>query len=137
MARKRSAHDVGGLAGRRILVVEDEYFIADDLSRALQRHGARVVGPVPDLAAGLDLATRDPLDSAVLDVNLGGEMSYPIADRLSERGVPFLFTTGYDERTLDPGYAAITRIEKPFESSMVMMALIQLVGERPAREAKS
>lgn len=125
------------LAGRRILVVEDEYFIADDLSRALQKHGACVLGPVSDLAGGLELVAREKLDGAVLDVNLGGIMSYPIADKLAKIGVPFLFTTGYDDVTLTPRYSRITRIEKPFETSLVMSALTRLLGEAGDEETRS
>lgn len=77
----------GVLAGRRVLVVEDEYFIAVDLKRALSKEGALVVGPVRDLAAGLSLAD-EPIDAAILDVNLEEAMSYPIADRLRDRKVP-------------------------------------------------
>lgn len=124
------------LNGHRILVVEDEYFIADDLTRALQRRGAEVIGPVPDLAAGLELARREQLDGAVLDVNLGGDMSYPIADALDARGVPFLFTTGYDDWALSSDYRGICRIEKPFDINVVLTALDELVVKRAAGETK-
>lgn len=125
------------LNGHRILVVEDEYFIADDLSRALQRRGAHVVGPVPDLAGGLELAWREQLDGAVLDVNLGGDMSYPIADALGARGVPFLFTTGYDDWALTDDYRGICRFEKPFDINAVLTALDELVAKRLSVETKS
>jgi DNA-binding response OmpR family regulator len=124
------------LDGHRILVVEDEYFIADDLSRALQRQGAEVIGPVPDLAAGLVLAEHEQLDGAVLDVNLGGDMSYPIADALGARGVPFLFTTGYDDWALTSDYRGICRIEKPFDINVVLTALDELVVKRAHGETK-
>lgn len=123
----------GDLAGRRILVVEDEYFIANDLSRELDRQGARVVGPVPSLADGLDLARHEPLDGAILDVNLAGEMSYPIAELLDERGVPFLFATGYADRTLPNAYRCVTRIEKPFNVEAVLVVLAGLVGAKADR----
>jgi len=124
------------LQSHRILVVEDEYFIADDLSRALQRCGAKVIGPVPDLATGLELAQREELDGAVLDVNLGGDMSYPIADALDARGVPFLFTTGYDDWALSSDYRDVHRIEKPFDINVVLTALDELVIKRTLGETK-
>jgi DNA-binding response OmpR family regulator len=124
----------GKLAGRRILVVEDEYFIADDLSRGLRREGARVVGPAADLAGALKLGRGEQLDGAVLDVNLGGEMSYPVADLLAHRGVPYLFTTGYDDRTLIGAYSDVARIEKPFDVEAVMTALAHLLRESGMRE---
>lgn len=122
------------IQGHRILVVEDEYFIADDLSRALQRRGAQVIGPVPDLATGLELAQREQLDGAVLDVNLGGDMSYPIADALEARGVPYLFTTGYDDWALSSDYRSVCRIEKPFDINVVLTTLDELVAKRTAGE---
>jgi DNA-binding response OmpR family regulator len=125
------------LAGWRILVVEDEYFIADDLRRALDERGAKVVGPVPDLAAGLDLARREALDAAVIDVNLGGEMSFPIADLLRRRGVPFLFSTGYDDATLSAAYPGIRRIEKPFDQGAIVASLIALGGDSEMRDEPS
>jgi DNA-binding response OmpR family regulator len=132
-----ATHRGDELDGRRILLVEDEYFIADDLKRALCGRGVRVVGPVPDLAAGLELARHEELDAAILDVNLGGEMSYPIADELGERGVPFLFTSGYDDATLNRAYCRVTLIEKPFDVEAVMAALIELVCGAAIRGAPS
>jgi len=134
MATTGLANHAARLGGRRILIVEDEYFIADDLSRALRRQDAEVVGPVSDLAAGLDLAKREQLDGAVLDVNLDGEMSYPIADELNQRGVPFLFTTGYDQTTLADEYRSITRIEKPCDVNAVIALLAELVGDSAGRD---
>ena len=78
----------GQLAGKRVLVVEDEYFVATDLQRALQKEGACVVGPAGDLARGMALLDGEPVDAAVLDVNLEGSVSLPIADELSQRSVP-------------------------------------------------
>ncbi len=64
-------------------------------------------------------------------------MSYPIADELGERGVPFLFTTGYDDATLSSTYCCITRIEKPFDVEVVLAALIELVCQRAVKGAPS
>lgn len=89
----------------RVLVVEDEYFIADDLAKALARRGAQVVGPMArtrDALAYLEHA--GPLDLAVLDVNLGGELVFPLAAALRERGTRFAFVTGYDRLGLPPEF---------------------------------
>ena len=117
------------LASKRILVVEDEYYIASDLKRALEKEGATVLGPVGDLAAGLRLADES-LDGAVLDVNLDGENTFAIADHLAERGVPWLFVTGYDGWAIPEPYGQAPRVSKPFSMPRVMETVMMLVSER-------
>ena len=117
------------LAGRRVLVVEDEYFLADELDQALQAAGVTVVGPTSSIEAALDLLDDAvPPDLATVDVNLGGEMAYPVADALLARGVPFLFTTGYDQASLPERHAAIRRLEKPVEARVVVRELGRLLS---------
>lgn len=108
----------------RVLVVEDEYLLADELQRELRRAGAVVLGPVPtvDLALGL-LAREAAVDGAVLDVNLGGEHVYPVADALADRAIPFVFVTGYDAQALPPRFAHAPRCEKPVKISAVQDAI--------------
>lgn len=115
------------LAGRRVLVVEDEYFLAQDLARALVRLGAEVAGPVPtreDALARLQEGER--LDAAVLDINLRGQTCYDIADALLARGVPFVFATGYGRAVLPPAYGDIPLWEKPFDPDRLVRALPQI-----------
>ncbi|WP_207103034.1 response regulator [Paracoccus shandongensis] len=101
--------------GRRVLVVEDEYIIAEDLREELEREGALVLGPVASVAAALDLLQGGPRpDTAILDINLRGERVFPVADRLRAMGVPFVFATGYDAEAIPRDYADVPRIEKPF-----------------------
>jgi len=118
----------GALTGKRILVVEDEYFIATDLKRALQGEDAVVVGPVGDIDTGLALAAAGTLDAAVLDVNLEGANSYTIADRLMEQAVPYMFLTGYDGWALPEAYRDAPRMAKPFTISMVLAHVGRLLG---------
>ncbi|TNC11666.1 response regulator [Methylobacterium terricola] len=99
----------------RVLVVEDEYFIADDISRALVRHGAEVVGPVPTVEEARRLLVAHPLDLAVLDINLRGELVYPLVAELDRRGVPVVFATGYDTAAIPSDYGAIPAWSKPFD----------------------
>ncbi|SFU71508.1 Response regulator receiver domain-containing protein [Methylobacterium sp. 174MFSha1.1] len=99
----------------RVLVVEDEYFIADDISRALIRHGAEVVGPVPTVQQARALLDSQALDLAVLDINLRGELVYPLVAELSRRGVPMVFATGYDAAAIPADYEAIPSWSKPFD----------------------
>src|SRR3712207_5255758 len=85
--------------GRRVLVVEDEYLLAEDLRDELEGEGAIVLGPVPSVAEALELLRSGPKPyMAIVDINLQGEMVWPVADRLREMGVPFIFATGYDAR---------------------------------------
>lgn len=112
------------LTGRDILVLEDEYFIVEDMVRAFEASGASVIGPVASVDEALHLIqATGHLDGAVLDINLRGEMAYPVADALIERGVPFVFATGYDEATIPPRYAHVTRCEKPVDINAIARAL--------------
>ena len=112
------------LQGRRILIVEDLYFLADDMRADFEQAGAEVIGPVGRISDALDLLKSDVLlDGAVLDVNLAGEMSYPVADALRARRVPFVFATGYDADTIPAAYAGVTRCIKPIEPAKIAKAL--------------
>jgi CheY-like chemotaxis protein len=104
------------LRGRRVLVVEDEYMLAEDLRADLERQGAEVMGPVASVADALELLRQGPAPTmAILDINLGGEMVYPVGDALRTRGVPFLFATGYDPWSIPEAYRDVPRAEKPVE----------------------
>ena len=101
------------LTGRSILVAEDEYFLATDLNRELRRAGATVGGPVASVERAMALIESAPrIDGAILDINLGGEMAFPVADALRARGVPFVFATGYDQATIPPRFFDVVRCEK-------------------------
>ncbi|MEA1834361.1 response regulator [Methylobacterium durans] len=105
----------GDLAHCRVLVVEDEYFLADDVARTLSAHGAEVVGPVGTLSEAEELARSRPLDAALLDINLKGEFSYRVADILRDRNVSVVFTTGYGPSFIPPPYAHVPVWQKPTE----------------------
>jgi CheY-like chemotaxis protein len=114
--------------GRRILVVEDEYFLATELELELGEAGAVVVGPAPSVGQALALIGPDPaLDCALLDINLGGEMVFPVADRLMAHGVPFVFATGYTARDIPDRYAGVPRITKPAEPQAFARALTEIL----------
>jgi CheY-like chemotaxis protein len=115
------------LRGRRLLVVEDEYLIAAALERALEDHGAEVVGPAGSVEGALRLveAEGDRLDGAVLDINLRGERVYPVADVLAARGVPFVFLTGYDAQVIPDTYAGVPRSEKPVSTALLARTLLK------------
>lgn len=108
----------------RVLVVEDDYLLAQDLRNELEDAGAEVMGPVPSVAEAMALlATGAPPDAAILDVNLGGEMVFPLADMLRAQSVPFMFVTGYDKWSLPAAYADVPRSEKPFSAERCVRIL--------------
>lgn len=113
------------LSGRRVLVVEDEYYLADDLARALRARGADVVGPVPSLERALAAASSESIDFAVLDLNLKGDHGFPVADALAERNVPFVFATGYDDTVIPDRHRDVKRWEKPFDMDALLADLPQ------------
>lgn len=117
-----------GIERARILVVEDEYFLADDLHEALSEAGAHVLGPIPSVEdAAAYIAGEPSIDAAILDVNLHGEMVFPVADALRKRGIPFAFVTGYDQAAMPDRFADAPRLEKPFKGSKVAAMLRPLI----------
>lgn len=116
------------LRNARILVVEDEYMLADDLATELRDAGASVLGPVGSMAQATALAEQSPdIDGALLDINLNGEMVYPIADRLTARGVEIMFVTGYDRAVIPERFADVPRFEKPLSMRRVADAIGHLL----------
>lgn len=115
------------LRGSAIMVVEDEYFQAEDLALALSEAGARLVGPFPTVEVALAaLAQEDRIDAAVLDVNLRGAAVSPVAEALVARGIPFLFATGYDREMIPTPFHHATICEKPFDSETLIDAVAGL-----------
>jgi DNA-binding response OmpR family regulator len=108
----------------RILVVEDEYWLADELCTELTEAGAIVIGPAASVADALALIeSADHLDGAVLDVNLRGVMGFPVADLLAQRGVRFVFATGYDDDAIPSRFSGTTRYQKPVAIRQIERAL--------------
>lgn len=112
-----------GLSGKRVLVVEDEFFLADDLAQALVQVGAEVVGPAPEQKDALDLIGGEHIDLAVVDINLRGTVGFLVADVLASRGIPFVFATGYDAGIIPERHAGVPRWEKPFPMSTLIASL--------------
>lgn len=112
------------LPGKRILLVEDEYLLARQLTRALAREGASVVGCVATVAAAIDQLARLPqIDLAILDINLAGQPVYPVATELRRRNVPFLFLSGYGLEDRDPRFAGAPQLSKPITIAALLAAL--------------
>ena len=115
------------LQGRNIMVVEDEFFQAKDMAAALREAGALLVGPFPSLIATMQaLQEGATVDAAVLDINLRGQAVYEVADMLAERGIPFLFATGYDTNLLPEAYRTRPVCTKPFRIESLLAAVADL-----------
>jgi DNA-binding response OmpR family regulator len=117
-------------AGRWVLIVEDEYFLADDLKQTLAKLGMEILGPVPTLRDGLrTIEAAEHIDCAVLDVNLRDESVFAISAALRERNIPFLFVTGYGSAQIPPEYRAAPRLEKPVEPGALVTAIGALIDK--------
>ncbi|MBR1166817.1 response regulator [Bradyrhizobium liaoningense] len=129
-----TSHQRAELKGRRIFVVEDEYFLADDIGKTFRALGAEIAGPVGHLEDALKiLHDGSVLDAAVLDVNIRSEMIFPIARELRARNVPFLFTTGYDKITLGPEFQDVPLLEKPIDLAAMARKLAGLIAAHPVQ----
>jgi len=120
---------MGNLAGKKVLVVEDEMLLALDLEDILATAGCQVVGPAMRLETALSLASDAAIDLAVLDINLHGARSYPVADILLDRGIPFLFASGYGHAEDITRYGQVVTLAKPYSPDQIHEALGQLEGD--------
>ena len=114
------------LRNRRILLVEDEYFVATEIAELLRSFGAEVVGPFARLQPVLEAVRHEALDGALLDVRLDGETTEQVAVMLAARGVMVLLVTGYEAEQLPPGLRHLPRLGKPFSSGDLLQALRRL-----------
>ena len=114
------------LSGTRVLIVEDEYYLAQDLSRTLVEAGAEVVGPVGSLQDAMGEVDAGAFDYAVVDMNLRGEFVFDLANRLQAAGTPFVVATGYNEASLPDELVGAPRIEKPFAPNDVVDMLVEM-----------
>jgi len=116
-------------AGRRVLVVEDESLVAMLLETILEDMGCVPVGPAATVDEGLQMANDgEPIDAALLDVNVAGRQVFPIAEALRARGVPFVFSTGYGEGGLPDEWRGLPTLQKPFTEAAVRDALMKAMG---------
>jgi CheY-like chemotaxis protein len=111
---------------KKILVVEDEFLVAMMIADMLTDLGHDVIGTAMNLAAAVQKSLSLPVDFAILDVNLNGELSYPAADALAARGIPFVFATGYSSKGLQEQYKGVPRLQKPFDLKTLEKAVIEL-----------
>jgi DNA-binding NtrC family response regulator len=101
------------LANQRVLIVEDQYLIADQMRRAVVELGGSVVGPCANLEAAEQITTSQVIGFAILDVNIQGGEVFPLARELERRSIPFIFATGYDDWVLPEEFRGYRRLQKP------------------------
>src|SRR5437868_3661680 len=122
------------LHGRRVLIVEDEYLLAQDMADYFDDIGAEVLGPAATVADALALINSAEVQGAILDVNLRGERVYPVADVLRQRHVPFVFASGYGGELEPRAYADVPRCIKPVDFGILAKTLVeQMDGEQAPR----
>jgi DNA-binding LytR/AlgR family response regulator len=114
------------LVGCRVLVLEDEFFLASDLEKALRAGGAEVIGPFADLESARHQVAQGGFDVAVIDINLRDQTTYVIADELRSANIPLLFATGYSEEAIPARFHDIRRWEKPYELEMLVEDVAKL-----------
>jgi CheY-like chemotaxis protein len=107
----------------RLLLVEDETLILLNLKSTLHDLGWEVAHMAAKIGAALDIARTGSFDAAIIDINLDGSMTYPVADILKERSIPFAFTTGYGKNGIDNAYSKVPILPKPFSRDQLEMLL--------------
>jgi DNA-binding response OmpR family regulator len=121
------------IAGRRILVVEDEMLIAVVIEDAVQDSGGEIVGPAATLEKALKLAEEEEFDAAILDVTIRGGNVYPVAELLLARGIPFVFASGYGDWALPAELRDKPRLTKPFTAAALEEQIRLLYGQAQLR----
>jgi CheY-like chemotaxis protein len=121
------------LIGARLLIVEDETLVAIMVEDMLADFGCVVVDVAGSVSRGLALVADSTLalDGAILDVNLGGEKVYPVADALAARGVPFMFATGYGIGGIAESYSHVPALAKPYDPRVLERMLSSALGPAP------
>lgn len=119
------------LSGRRIFLVEDEVMVSWALEQAIVSLDCIVVGPAARVKQALAIIETEVFDAAVLDINLNGEKSYPVADALIARGTPFVFSTGYNRDSTPHSYEGLPSLQKPFSIPELSDMLTRLLTTGP------
>ncbi|MGB3627524.1 MAG: response regulator, partial [Henriciella sp.] len=114
----------------RVLVVEDEWMIAEDFGDILDRAGFDVVGPANTEADAQKLVSTERFSAALLDVNLGGESTFAVADELARRGIPYAYITGYNENDLPERVKSHMLLSKPVSDENLPKVVRRLIAGR-------
>jgi DNA-binding NtrC family response regulator len=128
MAAEKKQRDQSVLTGKRVLLVEDEFYIADDLRRALTTAGAKVVGPFASVRTAEDAINSGGFDCAVIDLNLRGDSAVPVAEHLLRLNIPFAIATGYGSSAVPEHLHGVVRVEKPFDPAQMLNVVCKLAA---------
>lgn len=121
----------GPLAGRRILVIEDEMLVLMNIERTLEGLGCTAIHAAASVVDALVMLYSYQFDAAIIDINLGGEKSYPVADELIKRRIPFAFSTGYGDHGDRRDLVDRPMLRKPYVSSALVAMFAQLMPDDP------
>lgn len=114
------------MSGKRVLIVEDDYYAASDVAAAFRGAGAEVLGPCPSEESTEILLESETPSAAIIDLNLGGGPRFEVAKMLKTRGVPFVFFTGYDPDVIPPDMSDVVRLQKPLPLREIVEAVSRL-----------
>ena len=117
------------LKGARILVVEDDWLISSLFACLLTEYGCEVVGPVSSVAEALVLASAEAIDAALLDLNVKGQVVYPVARTLADRSIPFAFLSGYVAATISETYRERPALQKPVRAEKLRQILREMLNQ--------
>ncbi len=106
-----------------MLIVEDEFLLAEETRRKLETLGTTVIGPTPRVDEALEYLDTTRVDAAILDIYLAGELVFPVAERLQDMGIPFVFATAYDAKVIPPRFEGFVLCDKPLELEKIAEAL--------------
>jgi CheY-like chemotaxis protein len=119
------------LQGLRVLVVEDEMLVAMLIEVYLNELGCTIAHSASRIAKALESLHATPIDAAVLDINVAGDSVLPLAEALEERGIPFIFASGYGARGIEPRWAGYPVLQKPFMAHDLQTALLAALKRSP------
>lgn len=131
------------LAGAKLLIIEDEFLIGQELAYGLQRQGIDVIGPCTSVAGAFDvLRGTEDIGAAILDLNIHGHLAFDLADELSDKNIPFVFYTGYESVIMPDKFRKVARVRKPADWPEIRRALFGSVdddhaGQRLVKRALS
>ena len=127
-AEGQSAGPPNTLGGRRILVVEDSPVVAAACEDMLHDLGCVIIGPATNMATALQLASDEPLDGAIVDINIRGGKAFPVLRILHDRAIPFLLASGYADWSMPEEWQEHPRMPKPYSPHLLRESLLTLLG---------